>query len=259
MTDASLADMTFGALLVFIRVGGAVMLLPGFADAAVPPTIRIGLALAVTIIIAPLVAGTLPHIPAAPIILATILAKEAVIGLTLGWLTRTIVVALPVAGQIISYQIGLASVLLPSTEMGASSTLISTGLSIGVPALMLSTGLFAAPLLGLFNSFHWLPPGLAIGAVHDLDYGGIVRGIVACVADEFVLAMQLAAPFLVVGLIWQVGIGFMAKAAPQLQVFFVAAPLQILGGLILLGAALIPMIAVWSHVTSRLLTHGFGP
>lgn len=257
MTGPGVADMMFGALLVFIRIGGAVRLLPGFADATVPPTIRIGLALTLTIIIAPLVGGTLPHIPAAPIILAATLAKEAVIGLTLGWLTQTIVVALPVAGQIISYQIGLASVLLPSTEMGASNTLISTGLSVGLPALMLGTGLFVAPLLGLLNSFHWLPPGIASGAAHALDYGSVLRGIVACVADEFLLAIQLAAPFLVVGLIWQVGIGFMAKAAPQLQVFFVASPLQILGGLILLGAALIPMIEVWSHVTDRLLTNGF--
>lgn len=259
MTDPNLAAMTFGALLVFIRIGGAVMLLPGFADAAVPPTIRIGLSLALTVIIAPLVSGSLPDIPTAPILLMAIVAKEAVIGLTLGWLTRTIVVALPVAGQIISYQIGLASVLLPSTAMGASSTLISTGLSIGLPALMLGTGLFVAPLLGLLNSFHWLPPGIAIGVMHDFTYGGVMRGIVACVADEFVLAAQLASPFLVVGLIWQVGIGFMAKAAPQLQVFFVAAPLQILGGMVLLGAAAIPMIAVWSHVTDRLLIHGFSP
>ncbi|HEX7390701.1 MAG TPA: flagellar biosynthetic protein FliR [Acidiphilium sp.] len=259
MTGTSLAGMVFGGLLVFVRIGGAIMMLPGFTAASVPAMVRIGLTVALTAIIAPLVAGLLPALPATPILLAVLIAKEAAIGLTLGWLTRVIVIALPVAGQIISYQIGLASVLLPNAEIGAESTLIASALNIGIPAFMLGSGLFIVPLFGLLASFHWLPPGIPAGSVAGIDYGSIIHGIVAGVAAEFLLAIQLAAPFLIVGLVWQVGLGFMTKAAPQLQIFFTASPLQILGGLILLGVTVVPMIAVWNHAAARLLIHGFSP
>lgn len=251
--------MVFGGLLVFIRVGGAIMMLPGFTAASVPAMVRIGLTVALTAIVAPLVAGLLPTLPATPILLAATIAREAAIGLTLGWLTRVIVIALPVAGQIISYQIGLASVLLPNAEIGAESTLIASALNIGIPTFMLGSGLFIVPLLGLLASFQWLPAGIPAGSATGIDYGSIIHGIVAGVAAEFLLAVRLSAPFLIVGLVWQIGLGFMTKAAPHLQIFFTASPLQILGGLFLLGVTAAPMILAWNHAVAELLIHGFGP
>lgn len=250
-----LTGVVFDFLIVFVRVSSAVMLIPGFSASGVPPMVRIGLSLALATMIAPLVAPGLPAMPSQPATLIAMILLQIVIGLSIGWLTQAVLVSLPMAGQAISYQIGLSSVLLPSTELGANSTLLSSLFNLILPVLFFGTSLIMLPLLSLTNSFHLIPVDLLAHTGDQRIASGLIRLLVRTVGSEFVVAIQIAAPFLVIGMIWQAGLGLMARAAPQLQIFFVAAPLQILAGLVLLAVFLGAILGTWQHAAGAMLMH----
>ena len=257
-----LAVDAFDFTLVLARVSAAVMLMPGFGEAPAPPMVRVGLSLALCAIIWPLVASSLPPPSSSEITTALLLAKETLIGGGIGWLARTLVLALPMAGQFISYQIGLSSVLLPDSAIGANSTVLADCFNIAIPVLVLSSPLFVLPLRALVQSYAAFPPGFAphpaSGGGVAISAGGALHIVVTCVQESFVMAIGLAAPFLIIGLILQAGLGLMARAAPQLQIFFLAAPFQILAGIILVALAAHPLFAVWDRQVNAVFSQSLG-
>lgn len=253
-----LPGFVFDFLIVFVRITSAVMLIPGFSESGVTPMIRVGLSIALTTMVAPLVAAQLPAMPQDPTMLIVMILVQIVVGLSIGWLTQVILVSLPMAGQILSYQIGLSSVLLPSTELGSNSTLVSSVFNLMVPVLFFGTSMIVLPLLALSHSFQQIPVDFLSHPRGPGVMAGVIRLVVRTVAAEFVVALQIAGPFLVIGMIWQAGLGLMARAAPQLQIFFVAAPLQILAGLILLAVFLGTMLNTWQHASGIMLRHYVG-
>jgi flagellar biosynthetic protein FliR len=252
VNSATPTMLVLQASLIFARVGSMAMLLPGFGEVSVPPMVRAGIATGLTIIIFSVVAPHLPAVPQAPFALGAALLGEVAIGLYLGWLIKVVAFALPMAGQIISYQIGLSSVILPDQQLGAETTLLSSAFGLAVPALIFGSGLFAFPIMALATSYHLMPPG---GAIKASD---IVRLALMFTQQEFIMALRLAAPFMVAGLIWQAGLAIMARLAPQIQIFFIAAPGQILGGLTLLSLTCMTLIALWEHGFSRMISYGLG-
>lgn len=251
--DRDLADLIFGPMLAFVRISSLVMVLPFMGAGSVPATVRIGLAAAVAAIVVPLIDASMLNLPDSIVVFAFMVLREILVGLTLGWLTTTILLSLPIAGQIVSYQMGLSSVLLPSSTIGPTSTLLAGAFNVALPPLVFVTGLFLLPIAAIVRSFHVIPlaGGLAEGTLPKV--GVVLRFAVRAVAGEFSTAIQLAAPFLLVGLIWQAGLALMAKAAPNLQIFFAAAPMQLLGGMVLLSMLVVPMFAVWHEAMLHLL------
>ena len=252
MNPSDFTTLVLQAAIVFTRITGTVMLLPGFGEVSVPPSIRVAISAALTIIIFPVVSSGLPSVPEAPFALGALLANELVIGLYLGWLIKVVALALPMAGQIISYQIGLSSVIVPDQQLGAQSTLLSSAFGLAVPALIFGSGLVSLPVMALAHSYRLMPAGMLI---HAPD---MVQLAVIFSAEEFGLALRLAAPFLVAGLMWQVGLAIMARLVPQIQVFFVAAPGQILGGLTLLSLLCMTLIMIWEQGFARVINAGLG-
>lgn len=113
---ATLPAWAFAFVLVMARVGAAMMLLPGLGEADTPAPIRLGLALAVTALLLPGIAPSIPPVPEAGTQAALMVAAEVATGIWLGWLARLLVLALPIAGQLISYTLGIANVLQPDAE-----------------------------------------------------------------------------------------------------------------------------------------------
>ncbi|KDM67044.1 MULTISPECIES: flagellar biosynthetic protein FliR [Acidiphilium] len=253
MFPHGLADMVFGPLLIFIRISSLVMALPFMGAGNAPPQIRIGLSIALTAIVAPLIVSGTIGVPSSIPVFAFLVLREIVVGLSLGWLTAAIMLSLPVAGQIISYQMGLSSVLLPNVEIGPNSTLVANALSVMLPAVVFTTGLFMLPVLAIIRSFRVIPLTSTIIGAHLPPAGLLLGFAVRAVSAEFVTALHLAAPFLFIGLLWQAGLGLMSKVAPSMQVYFVAAPLQLLGGMFLLAILASPMLTVWQDAMLPLL------
>ena len=244
---AALTKLAFSFMLAFARIGGAVMLLPGIGETTVPQMLRAGFAGSLTCLLLPILPIPVFAAPG-PVMLLALMAHELAIGVWLGVMARLFVLALPIAGQIISFQIGLSSVITPSQELGSESTLLSTVFGLFATTLVLTTGLYALPLQALAASYHILPVGLGLPA------GGALQIAERLTTQSFALAVQLAMPFLLAGLIWQAGLAIISKLVPQLQIFLVAMPGQTLGGILLLALLGTAITAAWLHGTQAGLT-----
>lgn len=227
----------FGVVLA--RVGVAIMVLPGLGESDTPTVIKAGLAIGVSALILPGVAPLLPSADEPPLRVLALLLGEACCGLLLGWLARLLVMALPIAGQIVAIQIGLSSVLQPDPALGAQTSGTSRLLGLVGPLLILSTGLYAMPLQALSGSYALFPPGRMLPA------GDAAQTVAQATASCFALALRLSAPLLIAGLVWQTMLGLLARLVPSLQVYSLALPGQVLGGLLVFGLVLKHMLDAW--------------
>ena len=193
----ALSPLAVAFALALARIGGVAMLLPGVGETVVPATLRAGFALALTLLLLPSI--SMPAGQPDFLTLAAELAHELAVGIWLGLMARLFVLSLPIAGQIISYQIGLSSVITPNQDLGAESTLLSTVFGLFATTMVLATGLYALPLQALVASYHILPVGLAFPA------GGALHIAQVLTMQSFALGVQLAMPFLLAGLLWQAG------------------------------------------------------
>ena len=185
---ANLPAWTVIVTLVLARTGCAIMLLPGVGEADAPAITRAGIAVTMTVLLAPIVA---PLVPPGIVDLshfARALAAEMLTGIWLGWLARVVVLALPMAGQIIAHMIGISNVL--QNEAGVpANTALSRLFTLAIPVLLLSSGLYALPLSALVNSYQTIPPGQFLPVRLGTELA------ITTATRAFALSLQLAAPF----------------------------------------------------------------
>jgi flagellar biosynthetic protein FliR len=230
----------FGFMLVIARVGTALLTGPGLGDAEIPPTIRIALAVVLAALVYPVLRGRLPVLPDTTTGLAGLLSVEIIVGAWLGLMTRLLVQALSMAGGIISFMVGLSSVLQIDPSMGVQVPALERVLALAAVALLFVSGLYVLPVQAIIGSYQVIPPNGA------LDAGGAAQLVTRAVADSFALALRLAAPFVVICLVWQAAMAFVSRLVPNIQVHLVSQPAQILAGLMLLAAAIAMMFDTWS-------------
>jgi len=236
---AALPGWAFAFVLVLGRTGAAMMLLPGLGEADPPAIVRAGFAIALTVLVVPAIAPLVPPVPVGTATAAAMVAAEVVTGLWLGWLARMLVMALPIAGQFLSYMLGVSNVLQLDPEMGAQTTALGRLFSLAVPVAVLSSGLYALPVAALAGSYRLIAPGALLRAGAGTDLA------VRAMADSFDLALRLASPMVIASVVWHVAAALLARLVPRVQVYFLALPGQILGGLVLLAALAASILAAW--------------
>lgn len=241
---AALPSWAFAFALVLSRTGMAVMLLPGLGEAEPPPIVRAGLTLAITVLLVPVVVPLVPAAPEIGIGGAAMIATELLVGGVLGWLARLPALALGMAGAIVSYMLGLSSVVQQDPALGGQSAAMARLFGLVAPVLILSAGLYAMPLTALAGSYQLIPPGSVLPA------GPLAESVTSAVVASFGLAIRLSAPFLLAGLVLQVALGLLARLVPQLQVYTAAVPGQILGGLVLLGLLAPHILGAWTEAVT---------
>lgn len=235
---------------VFLRVGAAMALFPAFGERSVPERVRLVLALAFTLVVAPAVAPITRSAledNGSPLLF---LGTETVAGLAIGVVVRLFVLALQMAGSMAAQSTSLAQIfgganVDPQPAMG--HVLLVAGLAL---AVMLGLHVRLAEVLIL--SYDIFRPGELPGS-DLLTYWGLAR-----VTHAFALAFTLAAPFVVASLIYNVALGVINRAMPQLMVAFVGAPAITAGGLILLFLTTPILLGVWHDALSAFLDDPFG-
>lgn len=222
--------------MIFARVGAAMMLLPGFSGKMIPARAKILLALAMTLLLLPL-AGTLyPPRPKDLGALFFMIASEALVGIYLGVLAQVLLSSLHVAGTFIGTQIGLTNAFsfdFVAEQQSATLTALLTNMAL---LAIFATDLHHLMIEAMFQSYGTFQPG------QPMPLGDFTETLSHLMADSFGFAIKLSAPILAFGLIFYVALGLMSRLSPQIQVFFVALPLQLLGGLWMLMVALPLMI-----------------
>jgi len=215
-------------LLTFARTGAMIMLLPVIGDAGVPPRVRLAFALAVSAALSSATAQYYPAVSPPPMELASLIAREATAGVLVGAMARLIMGALETAGFLIAAQTGLAFAQTFDPGQGTQGAMVSTFLSLIGALLVFETGLHHLALGAVSGSYRLLPPAGA------LPTGDMAELALTLATGAFALGLQLAAPFLVFGLVVYATLGLLSRLMPQLQVFFLAMPLSILSGFVLL-------------------------
>ena len=240
-----LPALAFGGALVLCRVGGAVAVLPGLGEAQPPQMVRAGLAVGLTLLIAPLAVPTGIGADRPPFEILRLIAVEVATGYFIGWLARLVAMALPIAGQLISLMVGLTCLVQPDPELGAQASAIARLFSLAAPVLLLSSGLYALPLEALSASYRLIPLG------SGLPIGDATQSVVTATEDAFGIGLRLAAPFFLIGTVWQVALGVLSRFVPTMQAGSALLPGQVLGGTVLLAILARPMLTGWSE-TARL-------
>jgi len=238
----------WSAALVFARIGAMIMLLPGFGETAVPARLRLAFALALTIAVAPALAGRVPEAATTAFGMAGQVASEVLIGVLLGGAARILMSALATAGQIVGLEIGIAFAQTADPTMSGSGQLVAVFLSVMGVALIFATGLHEMFLQGVVGSYEVI----SLGAPPPV--GDAAEIALEATAVSFRVGFQIAMPVIAAGLIFRVGLGVLSRLIPQIQVFFVALPLQIMGGLVVFALGLSTGMLMWLDSLDRYAT-----
>jgi flagellar biosynthetic protein FliR len=231
-----------GALfvLVFARVGTMVMLMPGIGERFIFSRARLSLAFFIALVILPMARPSLP-IPQDLPALVTLLVGEVLIGLIIGVCARLVMAALQTAGTIVAQAMGLGFAMTIDPTGGAQNPSIGNFLTMLGITLVLTSDLHHLAIAAIHESYRLLPPG---GAPDMTD---IMTLAVRSASQGFAVAVQISAPFIVFGLLFNLGLGVLARMMPQLQVFFLAVPASIFGGMLVLLVVLGVMMSVFMN------------
>ncbi len=235
--------------LVFLRVGAAMAVLPAFGEQMIPMRIRLALTLAFTLVVSPAVLPGLVEMLDGGTPGALMVVTEVLAGLSLGLALRLFVMALQIAGTMAAQATSLAQFFGGAgadPQPAMAQLLLIAGLALAVAA-----GLHVRAAEALILSYDLLPAGQLPSPAVMAEWG------TAQVARAFTLAFTLSAPFVIAALIYNVALGVINKAMPQLMVVLVGAPALTLGGLALLMIVAVPLLGVWMMAFDRFLANPF--
>lgn len=225
-----------GVLLVFARLGAALMVLPGFGEIYVLPRLR----LLAGLLLAALVASSLPAATVPDEVLRLdarllpLVLAEVVHGLLIGATVRMVMLAVHLGGTVIAAQSGLAAAVFFDPHDAAQSSVGGNFLAATALVLMFVTEAHHAVLAALVGSYASLPPGAAP------PVGDFAELLTRLIGEATATGLRIAAPVLAVSLLFNAALGALGRLAPSLQLLFVATSAQVL---LSLGALLLSLAA----------------
>ncbi|MFA6266498.1 MAG: flagellar biosynthetic protein FliR [Pseudolabrys sp.] len=234
-------------LLTFARVGTMVMLMPGIGESNMPSRVRLSIALVLTMVLTPL------HQSAYHVSLNTLgpvlvlLFQEMIIGAVLGLTARLAISSLQIAGAVVAQQLGLGFVTAVDPTQNQQGVLVGNFLTMLGVAMIFATDLHHLVIAALDQSYVIFAPG-------EMPLtGDVAQHITRVIAGAFKIGIQLSAPFLVFGLIFNLGLGVLSRLMPQMQVFFIGLPLSILLGFFLLILVIAAMMGTFTGYVENVL------
>lgn len=222
MLEKLLITEIFAWLLIFCRVGAGMMVMPGFGETYVSPRFRLLMALTISVALTPVLRPLMPAVPTSPLALTVLLVAEIMVGLFIGGVSRLLVSATHVAGQIMAFQSGLSTATIFDFNQATQGTLLGNLLSVTAVILIFVMDLHHLMLRSLADSYTLFAPGTFPPTG---DFATLVTNVVG---KSFMVAIQLSSPLIVVGLMIYLGAGVLARLMPAMQVFFILLPPQIL-------------------------------
>lgn len=222
-------------LLVYARIQACLLAMPGLGERMIPIRVRVAAAMALT----PLYAGAArPASLPAPLQLAGLVAAEIVAGLALGLMVRVVAMALDMASTALAQSASMSAMLGISEDMPPHP--IGNLMHMAGMALLMALGLPVLVCRLLTDSFALKPAGLWP------EIGQVWPAFLALVVQGFTLALLIASPFVLGGLLFQLLSGVVSRVMPAMPVVFVAAPAAILLALVALALLTPGLLAIWA-------------
>lgn len=249
--EQQLSGHIFAFALIFMRLGAGLMMFPGIGEAFVPQRTRFMFAAAFTFLLLPVLLPNVPPMPTQIGDLVWILGKEALIGIFFTSILRVIMGIVEVAGTIVAMETGLSNAMILNPALANQSALTSALLSVAAIVLLFLSGLDHFLLRTLMETYEVFPVGEAF------IMGDATQSFVLVMSKCFAIGVQLASPFIIVGLLIYLTMGIMQKMMSQIQLFLVLIPIQIWGGFFLLAATVGFMLVQWLRVYDEIITSVF--
>jgi len=235
-----LPETAYTYLVIFSRIGAMMMLIPGLGESSIPPRMRLGFALAMAGVIYPLASSAIPAPSADLLGVVVVVLHEIAVGLILGAIARLAVSGTQTAGAVIASAAGLSVVQAADpTNGGQQGALIGAFLSMLGITMIFATDLHHVALSAVYDSYMIFTPK------EPLMFGDAGQTVLDTVAGAFVVGVQMSAPFIVFGLVFNLGMGILSRLMPQLQVYFIAMPATVGVGLVLMALLLAMMMGLY--------------
>lgn len=243
------ADLWWPVVLAFLRCAAAASVMPGFGERSLSVRVKLAGAFALAWPVSLTLAAP-PPLPETPGPALWLILTETAIGLVLGLGLRVLIWAMQTAGAIAAQVTSLAQLsggAFPDPLPG-----IGQILSLAALTLLMLSGFPVQAVLYLAGSYSLFPPGTWPDA-SALATWGLSR-----IVQGFDLAFRLAAPFFLLSVLYNLTLGAINRAMPQLMVALVGAPLITWGSLALLMLAAPVLLGLWMDAVAGYLSAPFG-
>lgn len=223
-------DAVMGTFLLFCRIGATMMLMPGLSSTNIPMQIRLFLALAVSLALAPLLLATIRRavIGTEPHTMLWLIGGELLIGALIGLLAQIFFLALQALASVVASIVGFSGVPGAPVEGHEPTPALVSLITVSAVVIMFQTGLHWELLRGLVASYSALPAG----ELFDTRFGLIQ--ITDQLSQTFLIVLRISSPFLLYAIIVNLAVGIVNKLLPQISVYFVSLPIILAGGLLAL-------------------------
>ena len=225
-------------LMVFLRLGSAFMLMPGFMTSFINMQVRLSIALALSIILMPLISTHLPPAPQDTATFITYTLSEITIGIFLGLVMQFLYFSLRFAANLAGQAIGFSNAQIFDPSFQSQTIVLESFLSMVALTVIFITDIHHLMLGAVIDSYHLFPVG------QNLPWGDFSDNLSQNLNKAFVMGFKLGSPFVAFTIIFYVGMGLVSRLMPQLNIFFLSLPLQIYLGLGLVFITT-PIMVMW--------------
>lgn len=238
-------------LILFCRIGAVLMLLPVFSETAIPPQVRLLIGLGATLAFYGMLHQHIQPVLKAGASLPILVTSEMLVGIAMGAIVKILYTAASIAGGIISQQIGLSSALIMDPSIGGQSSVFSRFVTLAATIICLNLGVHHLWIGSIFQSY-------AIFAVGGFpDAGAFADLAVRVTGQTMSLGVSLAAPLILYGMLFNVGLGLAARVAPSIQVFFITQPLNLLLGFSILAITIGTILTTFADAMGMFMRNGW--
>lgn len=246
------SHLALGVFILFCRIGGCLMLAPGFSSAQIPTQVRLFVALAATLALTPLLIGRLPpeSLGEDPIPALKIIVIELLIGGSIGLMARIFMIALETLATVSATGLGLSNPFGVELDAGEALPPLVTFVSMSATVLIFVLDLHWEVLRGLVASYSAMP------VTGDFDSGFALRHIGDILVGSFRASLRICSPFILYAIVVNLAISIINRLTPQIAIFYISAPFIIAGGMFLLFFTIKSMLGEFMTSFSGWLVSG---
>ncbi|MBF1681410.1 MAG: flagellar type III secretion system protein FliR [Selenomonas artemidis] len=217
-------------LLMLTRISGIFLISPFFGSMNIPMFFRVGIALAMSVVLFPVVDGLgTPETPPSIIMFGAAVLGELFIGWLIGFVAYISFAAITMAGKVMDMQVGFAVVNVVDPTSGQQIPLIGSFLYNLAVIILLVTNGHHMVIAALVESFRAVP---LAGLEANISLALIIANFTGTI---FLTGMKIAMPITFAILLTNVGLGILSRTMPQMNIFVVGIPMQLMIGLFVLS------------------------
>ncbi|MDA8168184.1 MAG: flagellar biosynthetic protein FliR [Nitrospiraceae bacterium] len=233
-------------LFILLRAGIVLGFLPFFSSSTFPAKFKIGFVVALSIVLTPVIQFKIPDRGT----IAGVIVREMILAVALGMAARAIFWAIDMSGQIMSTAMGLSMATVFNPDMGQSTEFAQLYGTIAM-LVFLALNIHHELIYAFVKSYEWIPLG-------SINTGKLMAAVVPLGGKMIAIALKISAPVIIIMLILNLLLGFLYKAAPQMNIFFIGYPLYMIVGFTLMILALPVFIYVFQCYFTQIKTEMLG-